>query len=251
MSHPLVRPRWILVHVLVLSLAVAMVFLGFWQMDRRDQKRELNATVMERTTIPQVAIDDLLTTTSDTSEIEWRVVTATGTYLPAEAVTIINRSQDATAGYTPLTPLLLEDGRVVLVNRGFAPLDQSVPPVTTDTVTVLGYLRKTQTRGSLGAIDSTDPSTTEFHRIDVELISQRLSYPTLPMYLQLIEQSPPVEGPWPSPASLPDLDEGPHFSYAVQWWFFSLVAFTGWIVVVRRAIRQRTNEMDVPEKTSA
>lgn len=250
MSHPLVRPRWILVHVLVLGLAIAMVFLGFWQMERRDQKRELNAVVMERTTIPQVPIQEILSTGTDASELEWRVVSATGTYLPDEAVTIINRSQDATAGYTPLVPLLLDNGSVVLINRGFAPLNQTVPAVTPDTVTVLGYLRKTQTRGSLGAIDSTDPATTEFHRIDIELISQRLSYPTLPMYVQLVEQSPPVEGPWPSPASLPDLDEGPHFSYAVQWWFFSVVAFTGWVVVVRRAIRQRTNELDAPEKTS-
>jgi surfeit locus 1 family protein len=250
MSHPLVRPRWILVHVLVLSLAVAMVFLGFWQMDRRDQKRELNATIMERTTIAQVPLQEILTNSSEVSALEWRVVTATGTYLPNEAVTIINRSQDATAGYTPLAPLLLEDGTVVWVNRGFAPLNQPIPSLTDDTVTVLGYLRKTQTRGSLGAIDSTDPSTTEFHRIDVELISQRLSYPTLPMYVQLIEQSPAVDGQWPSPATLPDLDEGPHFSYAVQWWFFSLVACTGWVVVVRRAIRQHSTKLDAPEKTS-
>lgn len=228
-----------------------MVFLGFWQLERRDQKREFNATVVSRTDIPPAPIGDVLTPQANPDEIEWRVVSATGRFLADDEVTIINRSQDGTAGYSPLTPLLLADGQVVFVNRGFVPLNVTSPQTPSETISVLGYLRKTQKRGSLGAIDSTDASATEFHRVDLSLISRRIEQPSLPMYLQLIEQSPAQTEAWPAPANLPELDEGPHFSYAIQWWFFSLVAVTAWIVVVRRALRKSTSASDVLEQTSA
>ncbi len=251
MSHPLVRPRWILVHILVAVLVTTMVFLGFWQMNRLNQKREFNATVTQRTQVPTRDIQEALSETANVDDLEWRIVSATGRYLIDQEVTIINRSLDATAGYSPLTPLVLNDGSIVFVNRGFAPLNQDIPKLNDGEVTIVGFLRKTQTRGALGAIDSTDPTTTEFHRIDLELISQRLENESLPMYLQLIEQSPALTGDWPAPALLPELDEGPHFSYAVQWWFFSLVALTGWLVVVRRAIRQKPSDHSVQADTSA
>lgn len=251
MSHPLVRPRWILVHILVTVLVATMVFLGFWQMNRLDQKRTFNATVTERTQVPTIPIQDALAESSDVNNLEWRIVTATGRYLPDQEVTIINRSLDAIAGYSPLTPLELQDGTVVFVNRGFVLLNQQIPPMNDAEITVLGFLRKTQTRGTLGAIDSTDPSTTEFHRVDLELISQRIENTSQSMYVQLIEQSPALLSEWPAPAVLPDLDEGPHFSYAMQWWFFSLVALTGWIVVVRRALRKTTSDHLVQVDTSA
>ena len=227
-----------------------MVFLGFWQLDRRDQKREFNATVVSRTDIAPAPIGDVVGSQANPDDLEWRIVTATGRFLADEAVTIINRSQDGTAGYSPLAPLLLGDGQVVFVNRGFVPLNVASPQTPNDTVSVLGYLRKTQKRGSLGAVDSTDATTTEFHRIDLSLISRRVEQPTLPMYIQLIEQSPAQTETWPAPAKLPELDEGPHFSYAVQWWFFSLVALTAWGVVARRAVRKSTSAMDVQEQTS-
>lgn len=215
-------------------------------MERLNQKRTLNATILERTEIPTAPVEDVLASDTSPNDVEWRVVSATGRFLADKSVTIINRSQDGTAGFTPLTPLELSNGGVIYVNRGFVPLNQSFAEVPSDVVSVLGYLRPSQKRGSFGAIDSADSSTTEFHRIDLELISRQLTTPSLPMYLQLIEQSPPVKDQWPLPATLPSLDEGPHFSYAMQWWFFSLVAITGWIVVVRRALKHSATEHSVP-----
>jgi cytochrome oxidase assembly protein ShyY1 len=178
------------------------------------------------------------------------VVIAQGQYLADKAVTIINRSQDATAGYSPVTPFLLEDGSVVFVNRGFVPLAQSIPLPSSGSVLLKGYLRTSQARTLLGAVDSTDPSTVEFHRLDLDLLSQRMDQPTLPMYIQLMEETPALTSTWPAPTQLPELTEGSHFSYAMQWWFFSLVSLTGWIVVSRRALRSRTMSDVAPEQTS-
>lgn len=231
-----------------------MVFLGFWQLNRLEQKQATNRNVIARTVVPPVDIQELFSSTqSSTSygDLQWRVVTGQGQYLAEDQVTIINRSQDATAGYSPVVPFLLDSGSVVFVNRGFVPLSQAAPPPTAGNVTIKGYLRTSQKRTLLGAVDSTDRSTTEFHRIDLDLLSQRINQPTLPMYMQLSEEIPALSSTWPAPTQLPELTEGSHFSYAMQWWFFSLVSLTGWIVVSRRALRTATNEDAAQEQTSA
>jgi cytochrome oxidase assembly protein ShyY1 len=252
-SNPLLRPRWILIHLALATLTATMVFLGFWQLNRLDQKQATNRNVIARTALPPVDVGDLFKSASTSlsfEELQWRVVTAQGTYLADEAVTIINRSQDATAGYSPVTPFLLDNGSVVFVNRGFVPLAQPTPSPTTGSVVLKGYLRTSQTRTLLGAVDSTDPSTVEFHRLDLDLLAQRMDKPTLPMYVQLMEQTPALNSPWPAPTQLPELTEGSHFSYAMQWWFFSLVSLTGWIVVSRRALRTRSSQDVALEQTS-
>lgn len=224
-----------------------MVFLGFWQLDRLEDKRRFNSDVTERTALPPAAVEELMTADGEPDpDLEWRMVTATGTYQPTGEVTIINRSLDGVAGYSPLTPLLLDGGTVVYVQRGFVPLATTTPPPTAGRVVVTGFLRPSQTRTVLGAVDSTDPAATEFHRVDIDLIAGRLEGAHLPMWVQLVEQSPAAGAPWPQPARLPDLDEGPHFSYALQWWFFSLVALAGWIVVARRAVRAARVSPDAP-----
>jgi cytochrome oxidase assembly protein ShyY1 len=243
-SHPLLRPRWLAIHAVLALLTATMVFLGFWQMNRLEIKQTTNKNVIARTSVPVVDINELFNNAQSLplEELQWRVVTARGQYLSDQGVTIINRSQDATAGYSPVTPLLLDNGSVVFINRGFVPLAQPVPPPSLGSVTIKGYLRLSQSRTLLGAVDSTDPTATEFHRMDLGLLSQRVTQQTFPMYVQLTDEIPKLTTTWPAPTRLPELTEGSHFSYAMQWWFFSLVSLTGWIVVSRRALLARTND---------
>lgn len=238
MVRRLFTPKWILVHVGVASLVVLMVNLGFWQLRRLDEKRTFNATVTERTIEPVAKLDAVLTTPTRATDVQWRRVSVSGTYDSSGAVTVVNRSQDSTAGVDSLVPLKLDDGRLVLVSRGFVPLALAVPPPPSGPVEVTGYLRTTQTRSALGAVDSTDPSATEFQRFDVQLISQRFDGPVVPMWIQLIKESPSPADQWPARVPLPELTEGPHLSYAIQWFFFSMTAVTAWIVVVRRRLKE-------------
>ena len=117
----------------------------------------------------------------------------------------------------------------------------ALPP---DPVTVAGYLRVTQERGALGAIDSTDIGNKDFQRFDIPLMAKQLDGTVFPMYVQLFKESPATIEQWPAPVSFPELSEGPHKSYAFQWFFFSLVALCAWAVVIRRKWR------DVEEPTS-
>lgn len=226
-----------------------MINLAFWQLHRLDEKKAFNERVTANTAKPVV---DYTKAAPTTLSSEWSRAAFTGTYDTEHSVTIINRSQDGAAGYDIAIPFTNEDGTVILVNRGFVPLSMTAPKTTTEKLTIVGYIRATQKRGAVGAIDSTDPTNTEFHRFDLPLIAKATKTELLTSsYVQLIKEDPASTSQWPSAVAMPELDEGSHLSYAVQWFFFSATAFTAWVFVVRRKLREPLSDLVAQEQTSA
>jgi cytochrome oxidase assembly protein ShyY1 len=247
MVRKLFTPRWILIHLGVALLIFTMINLGMWQLRRLDEKRTLNSAVASRTEMPVVEL-----TAENVSPLsEWQRVSFTGTYISDKSVTIINRSNNGTAGYNSAVPFRTDFGAVVLVNRGFLPLATANPSPPVGTIAVVGYLRPSQSRGTLGAIDSSEPTTTEFQRFDIPLIMKHVEAEPFPMYVQLIKELPDPNQQLPTKVALPEPSEGSHMSYAVQWFFFSTVALAAWIVVIRRRLRDTTNGDPVQSETSA
>lgn len=232
----LISPRWIALHVLIGALVALMVNLGFWQLNRLDERKALNARVTEQISAPVADFADVVTPTVDVDAVEWRLVRVQGTYVTDEMVLIVNRSQNGSAGRDVVMPLVLADGRKVLVNRGFIPLTEDIPESPSGQVTVVGHLRPSQKRSALGAIDPTDGTLAEMQRIDIARIDQQTAGTLEHMYVQLVESSPAETRL--SVVPLPELTNGPHLSYAFQWFFFSAVAVFGWIFVVRRKISE-------------
>jgi cytochrome oxidase assembly protein ShyY1 len=256
MYRSLLRPKWIAFHLLIAFLVVAMVNLGLWQLRRLDQRQERNQTVRERSELPAEPVTDWLSPTSDSEAVtaaEWRPLAADGVYDDAATVLIRNRTLDGAAGYHVVTPLVLDDGDAVLVNRGFIPrgnaLDAPDPPAApTGPVTVVGRVRPTQERGLFGPPDPGEGTLTEAQRIDVPRLVEQLPYPVLPAYLELLTTAPTPPDPQPALLPLPGLDEGPHLSYALQWFFFSALALAGWFLAVRReAITAQRREPEAPD----
>ena len=249
MVRKLLSPRWILIHIGVASLIFLMVNLGFWQLNRLNEKRDFKSVLSAHSSMPIQTLDKAVPTKWDKAANEWMRVSITGSYDASKAVTIINRSQDGTAGYNSVVPFTSLNNRTILVNRGFVPLVMESPVAPTGQLEIIGYLRASQTRSALGPIDSKEAGNTEFQRFDIPLISAHVGTAIEPMFLQLITESPSATSQWPAKVALPPLDEGTHMSYALQWFFFSLVALTAWVVVVRRKIQQ-VNAL-APEQTSA
>lgn len=240
----LLRPRWVAFHAVVLAAVVVMVNLGFWQLGRLDERQAFNATVTARIDADPVDLVELLDGEStDPSELEWRSVTVAGTWLAEEQVVVFNRSQGGRAGDNVLTPLRLDDGRLVVVNRGFVPLGEPAPPPTgSGTVEVLGTVRESQVRqrGELtDAAAGEGERVTEIRRVDLPLLAEQLPGPVIPVYLDLVTSRPAVGPADPEPVPLPELDEGPHLSYAVQWFIFAACVVVGWVLAVRRSVGQR------------
>ena len=251
MWRSLFSPKWLLVHIGIACLIVLMLNLSLWQFHRLEDKKTFNMSVTTRIAQPVRPVFSVLTATKLPTNIEWRRVEAAGIYDPDEAVTIINRSQNGSAGYDTLVPLTTESGTKILVNRGFVPLAQAAPTIPTGTVTVIGYLRASQSRSGLGLKDSDAKETTEFQRFDIPRIASHIDGTVAPMFLQMIQDSSSDSEQWPAPVPLPPLDEGSHLSYAIQWIFFSLVALTAWGFVVRKKLRDVATDAAVQAQTSA
>ena len=228
----LVRPKWIATHLLVIALIVLMVNLGQWQLNRHNVRKEFNATLVQRFDAPIQPLETLLQSAKP-EDIEWMPTAITGTYLQGEDFSMVNVSQNGIAGYNAVTPLLLEDGMVVLVNRGFMPLADAFPPAPSGEVSLLGRVRASSERRTGAVSDPATGELAEVQRIDIDRLQQQIDGKLAPVYVQLLK-STPAEAPTLSTIVDPDFSNGPHLSYTVQWLVFALCAVGGWIALVRR-----------------
>jgi len=235
----LLSPKWLAFHLLVIFGIVTMVNLGVWQLRRLDERQERNAAIESRVDLPPEPIAEVLATGADPDDLRWVPVTAAGRYLPDEQLVVVNRSQHGLAGEIVVTPLQLADGGIVLVSRGFVPLDQPSAAAPAGDVVVTGRLQPSQQRRTGGLSDPATGDLTEAQRVDIERLAPQLPGEVVPMYVELTASEPPEAGPYPEPLTLPDLTDGPHLSYAVQWFIFAAAVAVGWVLAVRKSIRTR------------
>jgi cytochrome oxidase assembly protein ShyY1 len=219
-----------------------MINLGFWQLRRLDERREFNDDVTSRIDQTAVAIDDLVPPDAEVgddelADIEWRPVVAAGRYLPDEQLLVVNRSQGGRAGDNVVTPLLLDDGRVLLVARGFVPLGTEAAPPPGGDVEIEGRLRRSEVRRTGALADRPEGALTEAQRLDIPRLVAQLPGDVVPMYVELTASDPPVTEQFPEPIVEPSLGEGPHLSYALQWFLFSVLVAIGWVLAVRHSRR--------------
>lgn len=246
------RPRWLLSHLLVLALVVVMVAACLWQLDRGRERADQNALVEARTSQPVVDIATLAGPDDPSSagdDIELRVATATGEWDPANDVIVRGRSLDGSPGFWVVTPLRLDDGVGVLVNRGFVAFqgvpDELDPVAQVDPgapATVTGLVQATQTREGISQRDPDTGVLETVSRVDVARIAEQVPYPLLAVWLQLERVDPVDADGVPIPLPRPPLDGGPHLSYAAQWAIFSLIAIGGYPMILRREARRRASD---------
>jgi cytochrome oxidase assembly protein ShyY1 len=247
----LLRPRWIAFHLLVILAVIAMINLGLWQLRRLDERRTFNAAVVAKEEQPPVPLDELLADPGfDPADAEWRTVTVAGTWLPDQVI-VFNRSQNGAAGDDVLTALAADDGTTVLVNRGFVPLGSDPPPPPPGETTVVGRLRKSESRQRGGLTDSSEGPLTEVRRVEIDKLAPQYPGEVAPVYVELLSSEPPVQATDPIPVPEPELTEANHLSYAFQWFIFSICAVIGWVLAVRRSARTRREDAATDELSPA
>lgn len=234
------RPKWLLTHLLVITLVVVMVNLSLWQFRRLDDRKSFNALVSLNATQPVVPLQSLITAEPDS--IEWRRVIVRGSFRSDKEVIAVNRSQDGTAGADPITPFTFgSEGKtfVVLVDRGFVPLSEVSPAAPVGEVELVGRVRLSQNRrtGSLS-----DPSTgvlEEVQHINIPRLSSQIQSNAdeivAPFYLDLLE-SPQITTALPARVANPTTSNGSHLSYAIQWLLFAACAIGAWALLVKRSL---------------
>ena len=221
-----------------LLVAVTCIALGIWQIARLHQRQQFNAAVRAGLAREPAPVDTLLPDGVDPDTVRYRRAEATGTYDTEHGFVLYGRTQDSRAGNHLLTPLLLSDGSAILVDRGWVPLDvdepgapEAAPP--SGAVDVEGVLFSSE-GDPPGAVDAGGPAETTLSRLDLRTIQAQLPYPIAPSYLLLQRQTPAQPDGLPEPSPLPELSDGPHLSYAIQWFTFAAIAVAGCVVLALR-----------------
>ncbi len=234
----LFKPKWIGFHLLCLAAIVAMVNLGLWQLGRLDEKQTFNDRVTAHDAAEPVPLTAELLT-GEPNDLIFRRVEAIGSYLPSPQFEMVNVTQDSTTGRNVVNAFQLSDGSLVLVNRGFVPTGSAVPAPPTGEVAVLARLKAGQTARTGQPRDDGSAELTEIRRVDLAALAQQFDQPIAPMFLDLL-QSTPAEPSAVSPVAFPNLSEGPHLSYTIQWFIFTICVAVGWVFAVRKSVRERS-----------
>ncbi len=223
--------RWWLTTLLVIAGVIVLIRLGEWQLDRRDQKRALNIMMARQWQMEPFNINRE-PLPADLEMLEYRRIQAAGKYDYAHQVVVKNAIRDGVPGVNLLTPLVLEDGRAVLVARGWIPYEQSAPEFwpqfdePTDGP-IVGLIKESQTLA--GAENPTTPQQ-EWFRVDIAALQTQMPYELLPAFIAQLPEPGRSVYDLPMRASEPvPLDETMHVSYAWQWFLFGLILAFGYL----------------------
>jgi surfeit locus 1 family protein len=226
---------------LTVVVAGICMALGLWQGRRLTERRAVTREALTARALPVV---DLNRSGAD-ADLSQRLALARGRFDHDRAFVLRGRVERSAPGVQVVTPLLLA-GRdtAILVNRGFVPaVDAMVPQADAvnraDTAEVRGVLlpvpESPDTGGRLergGAVS--------WRRLDRGAVRALLPYPVLDFYLHETEPEirPPGGSPFPTPAAMPPLDDGPHLSYMIQWFGIGAAALGFGIAFVLRRGRR-------------
>lgn len=236
--------KWRFATVLVVIGMIFLAQLGFWQLDRLDQRRAENARIQAQLDQNPLTLDGTVQW-DDPIALDDRKAQATGRFDYANQVAIKNADWYGAPGMDLVTPLII-DGTdpakptAILVNRGWIPVAQADPadwPQFTEAeqATVIGYIQKAEVRPDGAAIPPAEGQA-QWFRVDIEGIQAQMPYDLLPFYLMWQPEGEPAAQPalpYRHPVEF-DLSEGSHLSYAIQWFLFAAMFGVGYIYYVRK-----------------
>lgn len=236
----LLSPRWLALSLFVIALMVIGIRAGFWQMDKHDARVDRNAVIREHFGDDAIPLDSVVPRGATVDSLqEWTLVTVTGRYAPDDEITVKFMVRDSKPGVDVLTPLLLADGTAVVVDRGWLSTQNTgqrpddIPPPPPGEVTVEGWLRVNNGAGP----QAVEPIDGQVRAISSVGLATAVPFELRNGYLNLRSQSPEATDELRLEPE-PDLGQGPHFFYALQWWFFGLLAMVGWAWFARIEARE-------------
>jgi cytochrome oxidase assembly protein ShyY1 len=224
----LVSRRWLLFFVIVLLLAYACLLLGQWQWHRLTSTKADNAVIRTNQKSAPTPVDQVLSPGVDPpSTDQYKVVSAVGTYDVGHTIIVRYQTHEGDSGIDVVVPLVTSTGTAVLVDRGWLATSNQgftspsqAPPPPAGQVTVTGWVRRDAGGSSAQVVDASARS------ISSAQIQPAIGIPVYGGFVDLLTETPEPAAPL-VPADPPDLSNGPHFFYALQWWFFGLLALFG------------------------
>jgi len=230
-SQQKVKEPWALFKSIIALLLIILCLWGSqWQYHRGVDRHARNAIIEKR--IAQSPIE-LNTVKGDLADYEWQRVVVTGTFNPDKQILLRNRYNDGKYGYEVLTLFTSTDNKSFWVDRGWvqAGATATTPPVVTalpsGEVSISGRLRLDSSlpRGSFFALPGKGEGL-------VSELNAQSQLDTEKFYIDLLSGSEKSLTPEVT-AQLPELSDGPHMAYALQWIFFGGLVLYGRILIRR------------------
>lgn len=240
--------RWWYVTLFVILGVIFLARLGFWQLERLEERRAFNELVASRWNQEPFDLNNT-TLPANLDDIGYRRIAAAGAFDYEHQVVLKNQNRESAPGFKLVTPLLLPNGQAILVVRGWIPYSEANPEEwvqfneATDSAPIVGMLQKSQVLP--GAAVPEGPQT-EWFRVDIEAIQRQMPYQLLPVFLlQLPEPGRGYEAlPY---RDVPfELTEGNHFSYALQWFMFAVILGGGYLPYI--AYQEKRRERALVQK---
>jgi cytochrome oxidase assembly protein ShyY1 len=241
----LLTPKWIAVTLVCVFMLPAFQALSNWQWNRLEARQIVNEQIQQQINEEPITITELIVKTDGVktvpAESQWRTVGMTGVWLQDSQVLVRKKSLESNLGLWVITPLQLTDGTIVMINRGWTAAANSAvdSPLVSDvpggTIEVLGRLRDITERSKPAP---TDLPTGQVDRIvPSEIVNSPETLNNA--YVEMTASRPESKSSEIRTLPAPEVTEGAHRSYAVQWIFFEIMTVIGWIILVRNEVREQ------------
>lgn len=234
---------------IVMASAIALVILlalGTWQVERLQWKEALIASTEQRIHEPPLPLSEMEKVYKQEGSVEYRPVTVSGTFVHQGERHFLATHEGA-AGYNVYTPLMLEDGRFVLINRGFVPYEKKDPSTRIEgqidgPVNVTGLARDPLSAKPGFFLPDNDPSKNIFYWKDWTAMAESADLPNLDEVVPFFIDADSKPNPGGLPVGGVTIIDFPnnHLQYAATWYglALALIGVVGtWLWRYRKASR--------------
>jgi len=228
-----------------LAFLPAFQALSNWQWHRLSARQQYNVQIQEQIDKEPIDVSEVMSTSNQTIEVDdhtqWRTVKLIGQWLPTDQVLVRKKSLESNLGLWVVTPFRLVDGTIVMVNRGWTAAANSaidspvVGQVPAGEIEVLGRIREVEVRSK--------PAPTDLPRgqvdriIPMEIVASEKTLTNA--YVEMTASRPESKTAEIRALPEPEVTEGAHRSYALQWMFFEIMTVIGWSVLVRNEFKEQ------------
>lgn len=217
--------------LVALLLIFLCIWAAQWQFNRGLDRQARNDAIEENTARPAQPLAALA---SDVAAHEWQTTTITGTFDTTQQILLRNRYFEGVYGFQLLTKFTDTQGKSFWVDCGWVKAGKDaltrpdLPEIPQGEVQITGRLRLDTSlpRGAFFAIPSNQSEGL------VSKANAQSGTSTENFYLDLISGNDPLLTP-AVPAQLPELSDGPHMAYALQWVFFGGLVVYGRFLIRR------------------
>lgn len=226
------RPALIVVWGLTIILTAILIALGTWQVQRLSEKQALIAAVESRAFGEPIPLPLDWTNIGPKADWEYSRVRVSGTFDHVAEVQVYTVS-DIGPGYWIFTPLALDNGSNLLINRGFVPSDKRTPDSRPEgqrqgRVTITGLMRSTEASSLF--LRANDVENQRYYRRDIaEIAAAKAIANVAPFYVDADAEE--NVGGLPIGGKTQLKFPNSHLSYAITWYILALMMIAaGWFV---------------------